>query len=87
MQQTVLKEHNLNLAIKSSENLSNIDPASTFFTPAMQNLISTSSTFNISTDTIESINEPTVVAPTNATKPAKAIPEDEKAMSLDQLLN
>ena len=103
MQQTVLKDHNLDSAIKSSENLSNIDPAptlSTLPTPAMQNLIPTSSTFNISADTIEPIvesteatkptvvapTEPTVVAPTEATKPTDATPEKEEA-TLDQLLD
>ena len=80
MQQTVLKEHNLDTAIKS-----NLDPVAT---PSMQpstlNLDSTSnpnSTFNISVDTIEPI-----VVPTEATKPAKAI-DKEKSMSLDQLLD
>ena len=97
MQQTVLKDHNLDPAIKSSENLlSNLD--STLPTPSVLNLIST---FNISADTVKptesnKATEPTkviepivakpTVKPTEATKPAKAILEEE-AMSLDQLFD
>ena len=86
MQQTVLKEHNLNPAIKS-----NLDPVATLPTPSVLNLDSTSnlsnlnSTLNISADTVESIEskviKPTVVAPIDV------IPEEEEAMSLDQLLD
>ena len=92
MQQTVLKNHNLDLAIKSSENLSIINPAPTFSTLAMQNLILMSPTFNISADAIKPIVESTeatkliVVAPTKAPKPADATPEGEEA-TLDQLLD
>ena len=101
MQQTVLKKHNLNPAIKS-----NLDPVATpstlptLSTPSALNLDSTSnpnSTFNISADTVaeptvesteatESIVAPTVVAPIDATKPTDAILEEEKA-TLDQLLD
>ena len=100
MQQTVLKAHNLNPAIKSINLVA---------TPSMQsstlNLDSTSnpnSTFNISADTIakptvkpakaiKPIVESTeatepVVALTEATKPAEAIPKEEEA-TLDQLLD
>ena len=80
MQQTVLKEHNLDTAIKL-----NLDPVATpSMRPSTLNLDSMSnpnSTFNISVDTIEPI-----VVPTEATKPAKAI-DKEKSMSLDQLLD
>ena len=97
MQQTVLKDHNLDPAIKSSENLSNIDPAptlSTISTPVMQNLVSTFSTFNISADAIKLIvestetTEPIVVAPIEPTvvAPTNTILEEKAAMSLDQLL-
>ena len=85
MQQTVLKAHNLDPAIKSNLDLvvkSNIDPIATLSmtsTSLALNLDSTSnpkSTFNISADTVA---EP-IVAPTNT------ILKDEEA-TLDQLLN
>ena len=56
--------------------------------------LNSKSTFNISADTIKAIKpteviEPTVtaVAPTKAAKATDATPEEEEAMSLDQLLN
>ena len=74
MMQTVLKEHNLDPAIRSAtKNLDlateNLDPA-TLHTPAMPNLNST--TLNINADTVKS---------------TEAILEEEKAVSLDQLLD
>ena len=93
MQQTVLKEHNFNLAIKL--NLNPVAMPSTLLTlstPFVLNLDSTSnpnSTFNISADIVtKPIGAPTVVvAPTKATKPTNNVLEEEKAMSLDQLLD
>ena len=89
MQQTVLKEHNLNPAIRSLENLlsdSNLDPTPSTLptppTPSVLNLNSTSnlkSTFNISADTVA---EPTVVA----VAPTNNVLKDEEA-TLDQLLD
>ena len=97
MQQTVLKAHNLNPAIKL-----NLDPVTvaTLSTPSTTfalNLDSTSnpnSTFNISVDTIDPIDKSTkpttepATVPTKATKPTNTILEEEEtAMSLDQLLD
>ena len=117
MLQTVLKEHNLDPAIKlnialntTSKNPLNIvsvstasmpSTPSTLSTPSVLNLDSTSnlnSTFNISADIIaepteatepvEAILEEEAIKPTvNSTKPTDPTPEDEEAMSLDQLLD
>ena len=89
MQQTVLKEHNLDPAIKS--NLDSVatpsTQSSTLSTSSALNLDSTSNsklTFNISADAIKPIVEsteatkPTVVAPTNT-----ILKEEEAAMLLD----
>ena len=97
MQQIVLKNYNLDPAIKPSENLSsNLD--STLLTLPTSSVLNLDSmlnlnlTFNISADTVA---KPTVkpieatkptVAPTKAIEPVEAILE-KKAMSLDQLLN
>ena len=104
MQQTVLKDHNLDPAIKSSKNQSNIDliatPSTRSFTPSTTSALNldSTSTFNISADSIEPITAPTkaiepiigkptaTVAPT-VTEPTNANSEEEEAMSLDQLLD
>ena len=84
----MLKEHNLDLAIRSLENLlsnSNLDP--TLPTFPTQDLIPTSLTFNISADTIAEPTKPVVVVPLKATVASTdTILEEEKA-TLDQLLN
>ena len=107
MQQTVLKEHNLDLAIKSSKNLlsnSNLDPmhstsSTQSFTPSTTSALNldSTSTFNISADSIEpnvkftEVIEPTVIEPTVATKPTVVAPTntilEEKEATLDWLLN
>ena len=95
MQQTVLKEDNLDPAIKSNLNLVATPP--TLLMPATQNLIPMSSTFNISADTIKptevikptvAVAKPIIDASTKATKATKATETIlEEAISLDQLLD
>ena len=80
MQQTVLKEHNLDPAIASnlasnsaSKNLENFKPHADP-TPATQNLIPTLSTLNLNADNLE---------PTDHIELTEPIQEEERAMSLD----
>ena len=78
MQQTVLKQYNLDPAIKL-----NLDLVAMLLTPSVLNL---NSTLNIRADTVKPIKSEVIEPTVAATKPTNATPEEKEA-TLDQLLD
>ena len=86
MQQTVLKTHNLDPAIKSNIDLV-ATPSTRPSTPSTTSALNLDSTFNISADTVTKPIEPTKAIELTVAKPTDANSEKEEAMLLDQLLD